>query len=381
MKVKKFVAVVIIVILMLTVVQYAFAKEEDPVTVYISVSVDGKLKLAAAPVRVTKSTLDAALKAAHSKYYPDGEIGYEATPVGSPYQYFEIKKMWGSESQFLLVVNDQLKIQSTISCFDFKHPIKEGDNIVISLVTAPDEAPKAVTCKTIITNSIVIITARIWTQNMALFYQSKPFADAAIIDPLTGTVLGKTDRYGEATINIPDSGEIAIEGLSAFHARSPVLPESATTSSPIEPDSPPPPAPADYKAVLSNQAVRVNGTEVAFEVYNINGSNYFKLRDLAYVLKGTRSQFSVDYDPSKQAISCFKGVAYTPDGSELAIGSDKASTAVPSAQSLYIDGNVASLSAFNIGNNNFFKLRDLGTALEFNVEYDDATRTLLITSM
>jgi uncharacterized Zn-binding protein involved in type VI secretion len=143
---------------------------------------------------------------------------------------------------------------------------------------------------------------------------------------------------------------------------------------------PPAPEPTKHTVVLSSQAVKVDGVEKAFEVYNIDGSNYFKLRDLAFVLSGTKSQFSVDFDQTKQAVSCVKGAAYTPNGTELKIGEDKADSAVPSAQSLFVDGAAASLTAFNIGGNNFYKLRDLGAALGFNVEYDDTTRTMLITS-
>ena len=35
-------------------------------------------------------------------------------------------------------------------------------------------------------------------------------------------------------------------------------------------------------------------------------------------------------------------------------------------------------TAYNIGGNNYFKLRDLGQALGFNVTWDDATRTVSI---
>ena len=33
-----------------------------------------------------------------------------------------------------------------------------------------------------------------------------------------------------------------------------------------------------------------------------------------------------------------------------------------------------------IGGNNFFKLRDLGTALNFDVDYDGATSTMIVKS-
>ena len=48
------------------------------------------------------------------------------------------------------------------------------------------------------------------------------------------------------------------------------------------------------------------GEKKAFDAYNIEGSNYFKLRDLAYVLNGTDKQFEVGWDAAANAISpCF----------------------------------------------------------------------------
>lgn len=133
--------------------------------------------------------------------------------------------------------------------------------------------------------------------------------------------------------------------------------------------------------VPTSQTLTVNGENVSgAEIYNINGSNYFKLRDIAALLTGTGSQFSIDYDASARLITVTTGAAYAPDGSELAAGTDKSATAVRSAQSLKIDGTSSSLTAFNIGGNNYFGLRDLGQTLGFNVDYDAATKTMIVIS-
>jgi hypothetical protein len=156
---------------------------------------------------------------------------------------------------------------------------------------------------------------------------------------------------------------------------------AGTPTTPVSP-APVTPTPDTTKhtVVLSSQSFTVDGVKKSFEAYNIDGSNYFKLRDIAFVLNGTGSQFSLTYDEAKKAISCTTAKAYTPDGSELVIGADKSASAVLSNQSLYIDGKLASLTAFNIGGNNFFKLRELGDALKFTVGYDEATKTGMITS-
>ncbi|MCR4907180.1 MAG: copper amine oxidase N-terminal domain-containing protein [Clostridiales bacterium] len=142
------------------------------------------------------------------------------------------------------------------------------------------------------------------------------------------------------------------------------------------------PAPATEKlnVVPTSQRLTVNGAEKTAEIYNINDKNYFKLRDIAALLNGTSSQFSVDYDAATQTIAVTTGAPYTPNGSELVIGEDKSATCVLSRQSLKINGEAVALTAYNLGGNNFFGLRDLGAALGFNVDYDAETRTMIVTS-
>lgn len=122
---------------------------------------------------------------------------------------------------------------------------------------------------------------------------------------------------------------------------------------------------------ISRQSLLVDGEEKEVRKYNIDGANYFKLRDLAYLLNGTAAQFSVGWDAETATVTITAGEAYTPNGGELTVGADLSATAVPSAQTVLIDGAQRSdLYVYNIGNENYFKLRDLGTALGFAVDYD-----------
>lgn len=136
-------------------------------------------------------------------------------------------------------------------------------------------------------------------------------------------------------------------------------------------------------AVLSPQRLVVDGKNIACEKYNIGGSNYFKLRDLAFLLNGTKTQFSVGWDVGKRTVSITTGRSYTPNGSELNVtGPDKSNTAVLSAQTILFDGEEKqSISVYNIGGNNYFKLRDLGDIVGFGVDYDAGTNTVIVDSM
>ncbi|MBR1659530.1 MAG: hypothetical protein IJ705_04365 [Oscillospiraceae bacterium] len=134
-------------------------------------------------------------------------------------------------------------------------------------------------------------------------------------------------------------------------------------------------------AALSPQKLEADGQAVDCEVYNIDGYNYFKLRDIAKLMNGTGSQFEVGYDAEAGVVAITTGKAYTEVGGELEKGEDKSATAAVSPQTIQIDGEtVDTLSVYNIGGNNFFKLRDLGAALNFDVDYNEETATMIVTS-
>ena len=134
-------------------------------------------------------------------------------------------------------------------------------------------------------------------------------------------------------------------------------------------------------AQISQQKLTVDGEEIECEKYNIDGSNYFKLRDLAYLLNGTGSQFAVGYDEETGTVTIATGEAYKPNGTELADIADNSATARPSSKTIMIDGEaVEGISVYNIGGSNFFKLRELGDALGFEVDYDGASNTAMVRS-
>ena len=133
--------------------------------------------------------------------------------------------------------------------------------------------------------------------------------------------------------------------------------------------------------VPSPQKLSVDGMRFDCEKYNIDGSNYFKLRDLAFLLMDTPAQFAVSYDAAANAVVIAPGLPYEPIGTELSAGADNSASAVPSPQTVrFLDMPVDTLSVYNIGGSNFFKLRDLGELLGFTVDYDAASNTAVVLS-
>lgn len=124
----------------------------------------------------------------------------------------------------------------------------------------------------------------------------------------------------------------------------------------------------------------VDGSVVGFEAYNVAGSHYFKLRDIAMALKETDKSFEVMWDQDNEAVSMTIGGFYTPIGGELAISGSAARYAQLSKAEIYADGSVISAVAYNINGNNYFKLRDIAKIIDFKVDWDSVAYTIEIHS-
>ncbi len=128
----------------------------------------------------------------------------------------------------------------------------------------------------------------------------------------------------------------------------------------------------------SGQAVTLNGRPVNLQGYTLKAANggdvtYVKLRDIAALLEDTGAKFNVDWRGG--AIYVDTGKAYTTkNGTELkAIQGTDGSYRWNTAPVLF-DGETRALEGIVItdaagGGHTFFKLRDLGAALDFTVDW------------
>lgn len=117
----------------------------------------------------------------------------------------------------------------------------------------------------------------------------------------------------------------------------------------------------------TNDKLDVNGTAQSPAAYKINDYNYFKLRDIAALLNGTEKQFSVGYDSLTGAVTLTSGQPYTVTSADLAGVPDSAQQADVSTNVIYINGVQTQLTVYQINGYNYFKLRDLASALNFSV--------------
>jgi hypothetical protein len=102
------------------------------------------------------------------------------------------------------------------------------------------------------------------------------------------------------------------------------------------------------------------------------------LRDLAFVLNGSAKQFAVGWDGAANAIALESGKAYTAVGGELEGKGAGNKTPTATTSKITLDGKEVKFTAYNIDGNNYFKLRDIGEAFDFDVTWDGAKNTIVI---
>jgi hypothetical protein len=136
---------------------------------------------------------------------------------------------------------------------------------------------------------------------------------------------------------------------------------------------------ATTQATPTTSSVTIDGQAYDFDAYNIGGFNYFKLRDLAYVLTDTLKPFSVGWDVDAEIITLKTNEQYTQTGGELEINpAPSVKEAFPSSHKLLLNGDFITCEAFTIDGLNYFKLRDIGEKIDFLILWDEANNYILI---
>ena len=126
-------------------------------------------------------------------------------------------------------------------------------------------------------------------------------------------------------------------------------------------------------ARISNQPIYVDGMPVDMLVYSIGENNYVRLREIGKAVK-----FSVFYDVSMNSVRIVRNSLYSGDESESLPSPGDNVNAVLSNQQVYVSGVPVTMTAYNIANNNYVRLRDIGGAVNLGMAYDPATDSVYI---
>ena len=131
-------------------------------------------------------------------------------------------------------------------------------------------------------------------------------------------------------------------------------------------------------AIPKETEIDLNGKITRLFAYNIDGSNYYKIRDLAYLLTGTDSNFAVDWNSQEGTIVIRTGTQYTPVGGENeSLGTVDRAVKLKAEKALLNDTPVE-LRAYKIDGSNYFTLREIASLVGFEVDWNEEEKRILI---
>ncbi len=140
-------------------------------------------------------------------------------------------------------------------------------------------------------------------------------------------------------------------------------------------------AAASPKVAVSDHKFMVNGKAVTPQAYNVDGYNYFKLRDVAYLLSDTTAPFNVTWTPSQSSvINLISGQKYQKVGGELSASTLSSLKVSASTFKVLLNGSAVSFRGYLINDNNYYSIADIADAIGFEAGWDNATRTVRLTT-
>ena len=133
-------------------------------------------------------------------------------------------------------------------------------------------------------------------------------------------------------------------------------------------------------AVPALASVSVNGKQTKLPAYNIDGSNYVRVRDAAVLLLGTESGFDVQWNEGLHRVELQSRTVYEPLGTEnepLPAGSRTTQSIV---EPTVVDGVANMVAAYQMDGCTYYKLRSLGDLCGFQVDWNEETQTVEVTA-
>ena len=336
----------------------------DPAFVYVTIQDEqataiGKSGTAIAlyPVPYVEGmTVGDAFLKVHELEYPEGTEGVSTYNTG--YGFWSFGTLWGHKPQNGSLAFDPSQEKCWIDTS--AEAVPGASYYALAYDTAwISTSFMAPACTAARVGETITLCAKTFAMDASYNYTAEGFTGdvycGAGFDDLTDTGIDALEGYFDISFPAPGSYVLVVKGAQGDAV------SYVTVSRPV--------------VQVSTQKLTVDGVEQQIDHYNIDGSNYFKLRDLACILNGTPSSFDVSYDAAARAVNITTGKAYTPIDGDMVVGEDKSATAVLSNQTVLVNGASVGFTAFNIDGSNYFKLRDLAAYLGYDVDYDAATRT------
>ncbi len=129
----------------------------------------------------------------------------------------------------------------------------------------------------------------------------------------------------------------------------------------------------------STAKIIADGKEFNCGAYNIAGNNFFKLRDVAFIINGSAKQFEIKWNQDAGAMEIVRNSPYTVVGGEISPGNGERKKALGSNPApIFCGGYQVFLEVYNIEGNNYIKLRDIAKLIDFGVEWSESDNCIVI---
>ena len=131
-----------------------------------------------------------------------------------------------------------------------------------------------------------------------------------------------------------------------------------------------------YELVITH--ISLDGRSMQLAGFNINDNNYYKLRDIAYLLTETDKRFDIVYDTEKAAIVIQLGRSYLGEKSSYNINDIKDITIEEKQVSLYLEDKEHQLLGYRINGSTYVKIRDIVAFLEMEIGWSNETKEITL---
>lgn len=135
-------------------------------------------------------------------------------------------------------------------------------------------------------------------------------------------------------------------------------------------------APQEFLVYTTENNIEVNGEEIPFVAYTIEGYTYVRLTDLAYSLTGTASRFNVAWENAANGFIFASGQNYHTEDYYYAAQQEEAKTAIKSSVPMFELGAGAvpmGLTSYIIDGESYFQLDQMSQVLDFSLAWDSET--------
>ncbi|VDN48714.1 conserved exported protein of unknown function [Petrocella atlantisensis] len=131
--------------------------------------------------------------------------------------------------------------------------------------------------------------------------------------------------------------------------------------------------------VSTTANIVVDNKTISPRAYNIQGNNYFMLRDIAHYVNDSQKAFDVTWNPDTATIIIETGKPYLDGYVSKSSEDESAVNDVRISKAKILKNGVPlSMTGYVINGNTYYKLRDMGTAFGFNVFWDGAKNKVVI---